>query len=143
MFDLRHDSLLFSQGWKEDRNLFHRTLSELEPRCPAYKIGKVEPVEVELEEMVDSQSIDSTKHMRVIIHPRLVLNDVGDRLALVKKWSTVFAQQHQFLVKEVVIYPSDLSRRSIVRNLAMAFLSFFGVDWHTEMIKYVYAIPHR
>ena len=78
--------------------------------------------------------------MRVVVDPALAAHDVCNRFRLVEERCPIFTDQQDFFVKQEVVYPADLSRCSIVGNLASATRALVRVDWNSDAVKHIDAV---
>jgi hypothetical protein len=77
----------------------------------------------------------------VVVHPGLAIHQIGNGLALVEERGTIFTEEEEFLIEEIIVNPANLAGGTVVRYLPRTFRSFVCIDRHAKMVKNVDAVP--
>jgi len=76
---------------------------------------EIEPIQVVTNVLIERHIGNCSQYVSMVIDPRLSANDIGFILVGVEKRRSIFTEKHKFFVKQVPIYMTDLSGRTVVR----------------------------
>src|SRR5687768_9278726 len=89
---------------------------------------EVKRVEIVLDVAIAGDIGAGAKNMRVIVDPALAADHVSDWLRFVEERRAVLTEKDEFLIEDVVVDPSNLPGRAVVRHVAGTHRTLLRVD---------------